>query len=167
MAMDEDVPVTRWASVWRGVKFTCMSSLSGYRFAHSDPKGLELYLDPQVDDWAVGAALLDTLGRSRFVRPDEAPEVFDHAVQNRAYKQWLRDVLKRYGYKSAKQAFKGAANCIVEMTGGQIEMFPLHLEGFEGGDALEKDQHVFVSPTASEAQIGAALRLALDRSIPY
>ena len=157
--------------------FVCVETLSGYRMIQTDPTGAHHLLSPEASDEVLGAALLDSMARSRFVldepregiwiHPDAEfdRELYDPRKSQVRYESWKKSLIDRYGYKSNKALFKGMKNCGVELRDASITLTPMHHESLEGwgrtkGDGIED---VVIPANSTPAEIGAALRLALSR----
>jgi len=55
-------------------------------------------------DDALGRALLEALGRSRFIWPRDEPEFYKWDRYVECYRNWQKDFMQRYGYKAKRDA---------------------------------------------------------------
>src|SRR5580692_8218336 len=67
----------RWADVHRTDRFICARPLSGHRMLQPEDDDHVIYLPPDATDEAMGRALLECLGRSRFVSPFDKSGFFE------------------------------------------------------------------------------------------
>lgn len=160
----ELLPFTQWAEINRTEKFISIEPLSGYRMVVREDEGYILYLPPDANDDALGDALLNALDKSRFVLPDDDPGLLKAERYMRCYRNWQKDFMRRYGYKTKRDAYKNMSWCRAKRCEGKITIQPHHRrEKPEEWDRLSPEQNVVISETRDAAVVGAALRLALDR----
>ena len=87
-------------------KFISVESLSGVPgLMYEEDEPYRVYLDPGVMNELLGHTLLMAFDKSRFVDNSE-PEFFDPNRATRAYENWEKDVVQRYGFKSKRDAYK-------------------------------------------------------------
>jgi hypothetical protein len=174
--MDEIVKGA-WASAKCNGDFMCVETYSGYSNSRRDPKGEQYFLAPEASNEKLGLAVVNALGRSRFVLP--APrtdvwihpdagfdmELYDYKQTTENYATWVKDLMIRYGYKTKRALFKKMKSCSIERKGGVISIGPSHHEkleswGRENDDGIED---VVIPESSTSGEIGAALRLAFGR----
>lgn len=160
MNSSKSLPFTQWADIHRAEKFISVEPLSGYRLVHRDDEGCVFYLSPEAGDDALGQALLEALGRSRFVLPRADPlqwEKYERCEQN-----WQKDFMRRYGYKTRREAYRTMDWVRVKRSEGNISFQP-HSRGKPGHWIwLAEDKTVVIPATTDAAVAGAALRSALN-----
>jgi len=81
----------------------------------------------------------------------------------RAYENWQKDFMMRYGYKSKRDAYKSMDWCLAKASGQTITIQPHRRNKPGSWRSLPADRTVEISATTNEAALGAALRLALER----
>jgi hypothetical protein len=163
MSSKERVPFTQWANVHRTERLISIEPLSGYRMAYREDEGHVVYLPPDASDDVLGQTLLQALERSRFVWPADEPDLFKPERYMQRYRNWQADFMRRYGYKTKREAYENMDWCKVERSEGNISIKPHKREKPEYFRDLPQDRTVVISAMDNAARIGAALRLALDR----
>jgi len=158
-----DLPFAQWADVSRTERFICVQPKSGYRMIQPDDDGYAIYLPPDAADEALGRALLECLDRSRFIPPPDEPEFFEWRRYMPLYKNWQKDFMQRYGYKTKREAYRNWDWCRVERSEGKISLRPHQRDKPEQFCDLPPERTVVIAATTDAAAAGAALRLALDR----
>lgn len=163
----EAVPRAWWCAAFVNEDFICIETYSGYRSSQHDPRGAEHFLNPDASDHELGEAVFDALKHSRFVLPREDPELYDYKLAKERYSDWVASLMARYAYKTKRALFKNMKYCNIKSEGGVITIRPTYHEKLEAwsGDGISKDDYVVLPATSSEANIGAALRLALSRCV--
>jgi hypothetical protein len=156
------LPFTQWADVSRTERFICVQPMSGHRLILPEDDGYAIYLAPNAADEALGRALLECLDRSRFIDPPDR-RFSDWRRYMPLYKNWQKDFMQRYGYKSKREAYRNWDWCRVERSEGRISLQPHKRDKPEYFDDLPPDRTVVISATTDAAVAGAALRQALDR----
>ena len=99
------LPFTQWADVSRTERFICVQPMSGHRLILPEDDGYAIYLAPNAADEALGRALLKCLDRSRFIDPPDR-RFSDWRRYMPLYKNWQKDFMQRYGYKSKREAYR-------------------------------------------------------------
>jgi hypothetical protein len=127
-----------------------------------DDDGYAIYLPPDAADEALGRALLECLDKSRFIWPLDA-HFSDWRRYVPLYKNWQQDFMRRYGYKTKREAYRNMDWCRVERSEGRISIRPHKRDKPEYFRSLPPDRTVVIAATTDAAAAGAALRLALDR----
>jgi hypothetical protein len=157
-----DLPFTQWADVSRTDRFICVQPMSGYSIIQLEDDGYAIYLPPEAADEALGRALLECLDRSRFIWPLD-PHFSDWRRYMPLYKNWQKDFMRRYGYKTKREAYRNLDWCRVERSEGRISLRPHKRDKPEYFCDLPPERTVVIAATTDAAAAGAALRLALDR----
>ena len=157
------LPFRQCADVHRTERFICALPLSGYRTIQPEDDGYVFYLAPDVSDDVLGKTLLEALDRSRFIVPPNEPEFFKWERYTRCRRNWQEDFMRRYGYKTKRDAYKNVDWCRVKRTEGKISIAPHKRDKPEYFIDLPPDRTVIIPETSDAATAGAALRLALDR----
>ncbi|WP_175019810.1 contact-dependent growth inhibition system immunity protein [Burkholderia contaminans] len=164
-----DVKPWRGAAIYRNKDFILIETHSGYRSSIADPDGAKHYLDTNVGDETLGRCLNDALLKSRFITPQqraENPLFFDFRLVGENYKKWVDGLLARYEYKTKQALFKKMILCHAKVADGVLTLDPNRHDKLEAWEGLGDDEKVTLPFDSSEAEIGAALRVALDRCIP-
>ena len=175
--MTNNVIRTAWANVKANGKFICIKTYSGYGSCRADPRGAVHWLTPSASDEEMGTALLDALSKSRFVLPGPRTDVWVHPDATfdaelydlkklgERYENWVESIKVRYGYTARRPIFKDMKSCSVMARLGKITMRPSHHEKLEAwsGEGISEDAYVIVSEDSSPGEIGAGVRLVLDR----
>lgn len=65
-----------------------------------------IYLPPDASDDALGRALLEALERSRLIWPGDEPEFFKRERDERCERNWEKDFMRRYAYKTRREAYQ-------------------------------------------------------------
>jgi hypothetical protein len=162
MSATKVLPFTQWADVSRTERFICVESLSGYRIIQPEDDGYVLYLTPDANQDTLGRAVLDALGRSRFIFPPD-PAFSEAERYMKCYHDWQKDFMQRYGYKTKRDAYRNMDWCRVKRSEGKISIQPHQRDKPEYFRDLPAERTVVLPATDDAETIGAALRLALDR----
>jgi hypothetical protein len=158
-----DLPFSQWADVSRTDRFICVQPMSGYRMIQPEDDGYTIYLQPDAADEALGHALLKCLDTSRFIWPPDERHFFDWRRYMPLYKNWQKDLMRRYGYKTKREAYKNWDWCRVKRSEGTISIQPHKRDKPEYFRSLPPDSNVVIPAMTEVAAAGAALRQALDR----
>ena len=157
-------PFAQWAEIHRTEKFISFEPLSGYSMVVREDEGYIIYLPPNANDDELGAALLQVLDKSRFVLPGDDPALLKVERYMQCYRNWEKDFMGRYGYKTKRDAYKNMNWCRANRSEGKITIQPHHRRDKPGEwKWLPPEQHIVISETRDSAVVGATLRLALDR----
>ena len=112
----------------------------------------------------LGQALLEALGKSRFIYPPDEMEFFKAKRYMQAYQNWQKDFMRRYGYKTKRDAYKNMNWCRAKRSEGSISIQPHKRDKKpEHWIWFPPDKTIVIPVTTDPAAAGAALRLALDR----
>ncbi|MHB8884773.1 MAG: contact-dependent growth inhibition system immunity protein [Methylovirgula sp.] len=163
MKSTERLPFAQWADINQTDRFISVEPLSGYSIVQPEDEGYVIYLVPEAIDEALGRALLEALDKSRFIWPPDEPEFFKAERYMRCYQNWQKDFMRRYGYKTKREAYKNMNWCRAERSEGMISIRPHGRDKPEYWRDLPNDKTVVIPATTNAAIVGAALRLALDR----
>jgi hypothetical protein len=163
MSSTERLPFTQWADIYRTERFISIQPKSGYRRALPENEGYVIYLPPDASDDVLGGSLVEALNRSRFIWPADEPEFFEWSRFTQCSRDWQNDFMKRYGYKTKRDAYKNMDWSRAERSEGNISIKPHKRDKPEYLRDLPPDRTVIISAADNAARIGAALRLALDR----
>ncbi|MCO8579475.1 contact-dependent growth inhibition system immunity protein [Burkholderia multivorans] len=164
-----DVKPKRVASVYRNKDFILIETSSGYTAFVRDPDGPMHFLDTSADDETLGRCLVDALSNSRFITPqqrEEYPLFFDFRLVGEQYKKKVEALLVRYGYKTKQSLFKTMILCNARVVDGVLSLGPTRHDKLEAWEGLGDDEKIVLPFDSSDTEIGAALRVALDRCIP-
>lgn len=152
-------------SIFSNKKFINIKTRSGWGIFIDDPKGLDVYLAPDIDETELGSNVLAALQKSRLVRPSEDPSLFNSAEVQARYIAWIEKMLQEYQYKSKIALFKGMLNCGVSIVQNEVVIKPMKRERGDGfGSTLRAEKDYVLLPLSSKVNdIGAGVRLALSR----
>jgi hypothetical protein len=162
MSPVEVFPFRQCADIHRTDRFISIRPMSGYRMIRPEDESNMVYATPEASDEALGQALLESLNRSRFIHPDDDPHFCEAERYMQAYRNSEKDYLRRYGYKTKREAHKNMDWCRVKRSEGKIT-FDLHKRDKPGyWKDLPPEEDVVISATTDAVVAGAALRRALD-----
>jgi hypothetical protein len=164
MTLPDNVPVTQWATINQTEKFIAITPLSGYRRSLPEDELGIAYLEPDATETILGKTLLEVLNRSRFIHPHADRGFFAMDRILAADKRWHADFMKRFRYKTKRDAYKNMRYCHVKRCGGIISIKPHRRDAKPGlWWDLPPDRTVIVPQTNDPRIIGTAARLALSR----
>jgi hypothetical protein len=163
MISADRLPFAQWADISRTDRFISVEPLSGYRRTLPENEGYVIYLAPDTTDEELGRALLECLGKSRFIWPPDEPQFFNANRIMQCYRNWQQDFMRRYGYKTKREAYKNMDWCRAERSEGKISIQPHKRDKPEYWRDLPPDMTVVIAATTDPAAVGAELRLALER----
>lgn len=164
MTLNETLPFTQWADINRTDKFISIEPQSGYSRPLPEDEGHVIYLSPGEGATELGKALLEALDRSRFIWPLDEMGFFEAERYMRCYRNWQKDFMHRYGYKTKRDAYRNMNWCRAERSEGKIAIQPHKRDKQpEQWENLSPEKTVVIPATRDAAAVGAALRLALDR----
>ncbi|MFZ1964846.1 MAG: contact-dependent growth inhibition system immunity protein [Roseiarcus sp.] len=163
MTSTDRLPFAQWADINRTDRGISVEPLSGYRIIQRDDEGYVIYLAPDATDEELGRALLECLEKSRFIWPPDESQFFEWPRYTQLYRNWQQDFMRRYGYKTKREAYKNMDWCRAERSEGKISIQPHKRLKTEQWKWLSPDSNVVIPATTDAAAAGAALRLALDR----
>jgi hypothetical protein len=163
MKSSDRLPFTQWADIQRTEKFVLVESMSGYRMVQPENDGHAIYLTPDASDEDLGRALLEALDRSRFIWPRDEPEFFEWQRYVKCYKDRQKEFMRRYGYRTKREAYKNMEWCRVERSEGKISIQPHKRDKPELWTDLPPDRTVVIPAATDAVALGAALKLALSR----
>jgi hypothetical protein len=122
-----------------------------------------IHLMPDSGDEALGRALLEGLDMSRFIWPEDEPEFFEVERYVKCHRDWEKDVMRRYGYKT-RRAFYNTMNwCRAERSKETISITPHRRDKPGLWTDLSPEQTVVIPVTRNLIALGTALNLALNR----
>jgi len=162
-AAKEEIVWNQSISAKMTAQFISLTVMSGRGMMMADPESEAMVLSSDVEDRALGEALLTGLSRSRPV-PSEIFHDWYRSSSSR-YEAWVASMLARFKYKSRRAMFKTMKCCSITLKPAGFELSPQKHEKLEGwgrtvGDGIED---VHLPRDATPAELGSALRLAFDR----
>jgi len=152
----------RWVMINKNDKFTCMTSMIGYRFAVVDPDMLRIYLAPDASNLELGEALRRTLDKSRVVDPKRHAGGYEREVRERLQEEWINEVKARYGYKSKAQIYRESIYCMVRVTQKNVLMIEPYRRVGRDQVAFDNEECIYLPWKSPKEAIGAALRQAFN-----
>jgi hypothetical protein len=158
------VPFTQWAAIATTDRFISAKPLSGYRRHLPEDDVLAAYLEPDATEEVLGQATLEALDKSRFIHPHDDRDFFDFKRILAADKRWHAEFMKRYRYKTKRDAYANMLYCLVERREGWIIIEP-HKRDEKPGLwwDLPEDKTILIPATDDPGIVGAAVKLALSR----
>jgi hypothetical protein len=163
MKSTERLPFTQWADINRTERFISVEPMSGYSMVQPEDDGYVIYLPPDASDDALGRALLEALDRSRFIWPPDEPEFLNWERYEQCHSNWEKDFMRRYDYKTKRDAYKNMDWSRVKRSEGKITITPHKRDKPGYFRSLPPEKSVVIPATTDPPTAGAALRLALDR----
>jgi hypothetical protein len=154
----------RWAAVYATDKVLVVETCSGLARVASDPAGKLHILAASASDEVAGAALRDALTASRVLAAEEVADFFDPTQVERRYEEWVRIILAGGWHATRRDLFSQMKHCPAIQVGEEIVLRPTDHDRREGWSGLGAATHVHVPSKANDAELGAALRTALERS---
>ncbi len=130
-----------------------------------DPDATEHFLPPDADDAALGAAAHDALRQSRWIGLDH-PDFWRVIHGKWSEEEFYGPLLDRAGVKTKRTLYKGARHVSMLLRDGLITLSandyygPGAWEGIKGRETIEVPEGV------GDADLGAAIRKALEMSRP-
>ena len=163
MNAPNDVPFTQWAAIHATEKFFIVTPLSGYRRQLPEDDLNSIYLEPGAVEATLGQAVLETLNKSRFILPHTDRAFFQMDRVLAADKRWHQEFMKRYSYKTKRDAYKNMRYCFAKRREGNISILP-HKRDVKPGLwwDLPPEKTVIIPETNDLEILSAATRLALN-----
>jgi len=163
MNAPSDVPFTQWAAIHATEKFFIVTPLSGYRRQLPEDELYSIYLEPGATEATLGQAVLEALSKSRFIHPHTDRGFFKMDRVLTADKRWHQEFMKRYSYKTKRDAYKNMRYCFAERREGKISIQP-HKRDVKPGLwwDLPPEKTVILPETNDPGIVGAAATMALN-----
>lgn len=162
-----DVKKRECVGVYVNEAFICIETCSGYRSFRTDPAGRQFLFSPAAPDDELGSAILEALACSRFVLPEQAPELFDYRLVMQRYAEWVAKLQSTFGFKTKRALFKNMNHCSIESEDDALRIIPTAHEKIESwsSSGITANDHVVIRRRSSPDELGAGLRLALRRCL--
>ncbi len=160
-----EVEKKRGAAIYATDRFVCVQTSSGYRQMGRDPDAKLLFLDAEPSATALGSALQEALGASRFLSSEESKALLRREAVAQRYEDWVSHLMRQFGYATRRDLFKGMKHCLVRCNYETITIGPSIHDQLEGWGGTGKENDVHVSSAASADELGRAVLLALSRCI--
>jgi len=152
------------ASLTGSSAFIDVVTCSGYRAYRADRAAFGCTFATDVPDDQLGNAIRKALSLSRQIEFSEVKAFFDLTHMQRLYDDWVALMMLSHGYKSRRALHQALCSCHCEIDGATVRLIPSRREGTEGYVGFgTSDVDVIVPSDASDAELGAAARLALSR----
>lgn len=153
------------ARVCKSSNFFLMLTMSQGLLGFVEPNADPLYLPPDVDNRLLGISLSEVLSKSRYVSLADFHDILESGVLEKCGKERDLHEIKTYGLKTRRALYRDRACCLVNISGGQIEITSMDRKSFSGyaGTLNGEEDLIYVSVSASDAEIGAALREGFNR----
>lgn len=159
----ERLPFAQWADIRRTEKFITVEALSGYRRTLRESDGYVIHLAPDAAEDLLGASVLRTFDKSRFIWPPDEREFFEADRIVQCQRNWHKEIMGRYAYKTKTGLYKNMNWVVAERSEGKISIKPHQRDKPEYWRSLPPEQTVIIPETRDALVVGAAVRLALDR----
>jgi len=156
----------KWADVRANKDFIFVQTLSGNGVALPDPLGNKFFLSHSSTDDELGQSLLEALAMSRLIDPEADPGFFDFRGRSaNEYNEWVAATMRKFSYKRKTALFGRMRFCSVGVVGDVMTIYPSHHERGDAwsGEGLTEEDNVILAFNSSPSEVGAALRLALER----
>ncbi|WP_169738511.1 contact-dependent growth inhibition system immunity protein [Afifella pfennigii] len=150
----------------RGYRFfTRILSQAVYRSAHPDPAGYNNVFRPQMTDVDLGREARAALAASRFIAPDhpEWDSVIRFPTDDEIQAFEAREKALA-GVKTQKALYGGAGLVALELQDGALEVDALRYAGRGGWEGIPGIQPTVLPESVSDAELGAAINAALEKS---
>src|SRR5215469_12220314 len=154
MTPTKRLPFRQWADIHRTDRFISAQPASGYRRALPEDDGYVVYLPPDASDDALGHALLEALDRSRFIWPEDEPDFFEAERYMRCHRDWQKDFMRRYGYKTKRDAYEKMGWCRAKRSEGTISIQPHARDKPDYWRNLPSEKTVLIHETRDAAALG-------------
>lgn len=154
----------RWAAAYATDKVLVIETCSGLARVASDPAGKLYVLAANASDEEAGAALRGTLAASRVLAAEEVADFFDPSQIERRHEEWVKIILAGGWHATRRDLFSQMKHCPAIQAGEEIILRPTEHDKREGWCGLGAATHVHVQSKATDGELGAALRTALERS---
>ena len=144
-------------------QFISLTVMSGRGMMLADPETEAMVFSSDVEDRALGEAVLTGLSRSRLVTSEIVHDWYRSSSSR--YEAWVTPMLARFKYKSRRAMFKTKKCCSITLKPAGFEPRPQKHDKLEGwgrtvGDGIED---IHLPRDATPAELGSALRLVFDR----
>ena len=145
------------------LSFVAFQSLSGSGLKRPEDGGLPDFISANADVHEIGVALLEALGRCRFVPPEDRA-FYDMSKYVKSYADSEAAILRRTGKKTKREAYSGAVWCSVRQADDEIKFCPFRPDKPGTWKQLPDEMIVAIPRTTDPDIVGAALALALERA---
>ena len=151
----------KYAFAFQTSKLIGTKAHSGWSIATIDPDSTTLLHSPDISDVKLGEFVCQSLRESQAWSFEKGRSYLHDRTP---YETWVGDLMVFGGDKSPKAATRNLKEVLIYSYDGQIVFIPSRNKrgAFEG---LSKEFHVIVPEDSAKADIGAALRLAFERSM--
>lgn len=143
--------------------FISVKTYSDFGWSVQDHLAPAHVLAPDISDEDLGRAVLAALSLSRLLAFDD-PDYTNEVVEER-YQVWIKDMMKRYGYKTKRAMFRKMDSCGTMIRDGVLTIRPSYHYSLDGwsGDFITEQDYVKIPENSPANEAGAAVRLALSR----
>jgi CDI immunity protein len=144
------------------------STYSGFRMSAYDPSGSTSFIPESSQDETLGAALIQSLGKSRVLKGQQALDFFALEERERAYEQWVHSFLAAHGNSCSRTAlFKGMKLCGAFVLDSELHLKPKRKERGEAwsGKGITEEDIVVIPFHSGAEEVGAAIRKALAKCL--
>jgi len=149
-----------YVSVFANATLLRIVAMSGLGLRIEDPDAIERTLPSDALNEEVGKAVLCALGDSKLMSPAEFKR--SYAVSADLYKKRIDEVMRAHGYRTKRAYFTRMKKCGVEKTSLGLEVTPTRHDQLERFGGLP-EKRILITRDASAAEVGAAVRAALER----
>lgn len=153
------------AQAFRNPKFFSMITTSQGMLRFGEPDVEPIYLGPEAEDELLGHSLRQAISKSRTVSVEEFHEIVKSGILETRAKECEAWEKKTYGYKTKRALYHKMDCCLVRVAKGQIGILPTDRDSLDGSSATADGMQnmIYVSVSASDPEVGAALREGFNR----
>lgn len=159
-------PFQKTASLTAYRQVIHLFSQACYRMSVPDPKGMDVFLPPDLADAELGRQVRAALAASRFIGPDhpERDSIVDGLHTDERARAWNRRVLDAAGVKTLKALRAGARSVSLTLRDGVITIAPWEQQTRDFWGPLDPSLTLTVPEGTPDEALGQAVREALGRS---
>jgi len=120
-----------------------------------------------ADNEVIGLAILTALHNSRPVYADELPVICDYKRSKEIYNYNINKMMKEFKCKTKGELMRKTKSVSVYKIGNSIYFSPSRQEKLSSWSGIPADraEKIIIPFSSAPAEVGATLRLALDRCI--
>ena len=159
-------PISQYVDVTKTNSFVALRPLSGFRLVRPEDESIPRFLTADSEARELGAALIEALGRCRYVPPEDR-DFYDMDKYYRSYMHSENEILRRMGKRTKTDAYKDAIWCRVQRVEGEIQIQPFRPAARGTWKMLPEEMRVSIPETTDPDAVGAALNLAFERGATF
>lgn len=132
--------------------------------SYADPDVPPAYLPVDADDEALGQAVWKALKASKILPGKEFMKIFNSGVVQKNIKEREALAMEKYGYKTRKAYWQKMESCWITHVDNKLKISPQRHKRMDDYEHIS-DAEIYLPETASDAELGAALREGFRRCI--